>query len=163
MSRASNDYQSTQVRTTVTVEDKTYITEPWPSGHYYSPIPDYDWIGANPGSLRTDPNRSSLPGIDLNLERQLQTVREIKRLVPSSRSCRRMSLSTSTTSTGPSNIPSRGLRSAGHGTRRTSSALSCRTTTGSRFSSSPTICHASTQMCLPGSLSSRHSQAVPSG
>ena len=83
MSRASNDYQSTQVRTTVTVEDKTYITETWPSGHYYSPIPDYDWIGANPGSLRTDPNRSSLPGIDLNLERQLQTVREIKRLVPS--------------------------------------------------------------------------------
>lgn len=67
----------------MTVEDKTQvpIVEPWPSGHYYSPIPDYEWIADNPAALRSDPNRESIPGIDLRFERQMKTLSAMRKLV----------------------------------------------------------------------------------
>jgi predicted O-methyltransferase YrrM len=64
-----------------TVKEIAPVTEPWPSGHYYSPIPDYDWLASNPAALRCDPDRSSIPGIDLNVDQQLRTTEEMRRLV----------------------------------------------------------------------------------
>jgi predicted O-methyltransferase YrrM len=65
----------------MTVEEVSAAAEPWPSGHYYSPIPDYSWIASNPVALRCNPDRSSIPGIDLNVEHQLKTLTRMRRFV----------------------------------------------------------------------------------
>ena len=65
----------------MTIDNPTSIVEPWPSGHYYSPIPDYDWIAKNPTALRSDPDRSSIPGIELNVDGQLSTLTKLREFI----------------------------------------------------------------------------------
>lgn len=44
-------------------------TEPFPRGHFYSPLPDIDYLGKRIDSV-FDTTITDLPGIDLNTERQ---------------------------------------------------------------------------------------------
>jgi predicted O-methyltransferase YrrM len=52
----------------------------WPAGHYYSPLPDLEWVKANEDHIFRD--RDSIQGIDLRTEDQLALVERIGRLTP---------------------------------------------------------------------------------
>src|SRR5215469_15955389 len=56
------------------------MTETWPAGHYYSPIPDLDEIRARQGEIFDD-IPDSIPGIDLRPEAQMAFVAELAAFV----------------------------------------------------------------------------------
>ncbi|KAB7783833.1 class I SAM-dependent methyltransferase [Methylorubrum populi] len=60
-------------------EDNATTKEAWPSGHYYSPIPDYEWISENPNVLQRQ--RTTIPGIDVNASGQIELIAELKKFV----------------------------------------------------------------------------------
>jgi predicted O-methyltransferase YrrM len=48
-----------------------------PPGHFYSPIPDIDYVRQNRDDL-FDSSTSSVPGIDINAEQQIQLIRQLE-------------------------------------------------------------------------------------
>lgn len=54
------------------------MTQPFPPGHFYSPVPDLDEIRRNEGRIWTLPK--SLPGIALDEDGQIERLKELSRL-----------------------------------------------------------------------------------
>jgi predicted O-methyltransferase YrrM len=56
-------------------KEKDVEIDAWPSGHFYSPIPDFSYVLNNLNNLRY--NRKEIPGIDLNIDNQLSLLKDL--------------------------------------------------------------------------------------
>ena len=72
---------ATEIKQLSAIASAAMRNEAYPAGHFYSPIPDFDWLAENADRALVY-EADSLPGIDLNEIEQLAMVERLARFLP---------------------------------------------------------------------------------